>query len=93
MAKQEAIEKNLGGEKLEDLDEFHLLQSLRKEPTKALEDKIIALAEKGESWQVRHNELIKIDKRFGKTQGADRTAFRKVAHSRFPHSEYFKNAL
>lgn len=47
---------------------------------------------KGESWQVKHETLLKIDKRLGKVQGADRAAFRKAALDRFPHSEYFKKA-
>lgn len=48
---------------------------------------------KGESWQVKHETLLKIDKRLGKVQGADRAAFRKAALDRFPHSEFFKRAV
>lgn len=63
---------------------------LRKEPSKAQEEKIVATVVKGASWQVKHETLLKIDKRLGKVPGADRAAFRKAALDRFPHSEFFK---
>ena len=64
---------------------------LRKGTSKAQEEKIVALVAKGDSWQVKHETLLKIDKRLGKVKGAERAAFRKAALDRFPHSAFFKS--